>query len=556
MDRSRPADLLPMLQRLLFGLAVGWSAAAVPLFAADAIASIVDEEIDAAQGKFAASPPAADGEILRRIHLDLAGAIPTRDEAAAYLADASADKYDRLVDRLLAAPSYARRFRDAFHVMWMERRGDDPKWKAFLEKAFAENLPFDRLCAAVLDPNALPPEEAPAAGFFLSKRLENYGQNPVDYPGLTRDVARLFLGKDLQCAQCHDHLFVNAYLQEDFQGLHLVFQNLAKNPKPGPPILEKPILKRAEFSSVFEKIPRETGPRAPGRPELEMVSMAAADAAKAKPDPKAKPAAKGKAGEVPPSSGVLSRLTDELVSPDHPAFAANAVNRVWFLLMGRGLVHPLDLHHPDNPASHPELLRRLAIDFRANGCDVRRLVRGIVLSQAYRRSSLAPTSGDAPPKEKFLTAIEKRLSAEQWFAAALVASGESARLKLPEPPVDPKSAAGPLWEKTQKAFNNPAGEAEIDFAPSLPGALLMMNDPAFLKWLDPQPGNRTADVLAAASADEAADRLFLGILTRLPTADERAQVAATWALPAEQRIEAVVDLAWSLLASTEFAVNH
>lgn len=507
------------------------------------LATLIDQEIAATAAGVVPAGRAADGELLRRIRLDLTGTLPTLDEAAAYLDDSAPDKYARLVERLLASPEYAKRLRDAFHTMWLERRKDDPAWGAFLEKAFATDLPFDKLCRAILYPLDGDKETAGSELFFAA-RLENYGQNPVDHPALTRDVGRLFLGKDLQCAQCHNHLFVEDYRQADFQGLFTVIQGLSRNTKKGPPIVEKPVLGPLEFVSVFEPTKFRTLPRVPGRTEIELPPLKPGEEYRVPPDKKL-----GTPGELKFSA--WQRLADDIVAPDHEQFAANAVNRIWFLLLGRGLVHPLDLHHAGNPPSHPELMRRLAADFTMHGCDVRRLIRGIVLSETYCRAGRLP--GKRPPPEKFASALEKRLSSEQWFASAWTALGGEA----PAPGTEFRTLQPGLWAKVHKAFDAPAGEPETEFVPSLSGVLLVMNDPDLLARLEPQPGRTTFKAREAATVEAGLDVLYLAILTRRPTEVERREGVALLApLAGAERDAAWVDLAWALLGSAEFAVNH
>src|SRR5688500_12021581 len=188
------------LALLLLIAAAASGSAAEPLHAA------IDRHIAAGANGATLSPPADDAEFLRRVTLDLAGRIPTADEARAFLADRSPDRRAKRIDQLLAGPEYAARMSDLFHVWLMERQGDHPDWAAWLQSAFETNKPWDRMAREMLRAAAADPK-ARGASFFLAKRLENYGQNPVDYPGLTRDVGRLFLGKNLQCAECHDHLF-------------------------------------------------------------------------------------------------------------------------------------------------------------------------------------------------------------------------------------------------------------------------------------------------------------------------------------------------------------
>ena len=156
----------------------------------------IDRLILAKAGGKPVGAVADDAEFLRRVHLDLAGRIPSVEQTRAFLQDTSADKRARVIDQLLAGPDYARRMQEAFHVVLMERLGDHPEWTKYLHSSFEANKPWDQMVREIL--RASPKNDAAkGAAFFYAKRLENYGQNAVDYSGLTRDVGRLFLGMDL-----------------------------------------------------------------------------------------------------------------------------------------------------------------------------------------------------------------------------------------------------------------------------------------------------------------------------------------------------------------------
>src|SRR5207247_1645348 len=153
------------------------------------------------------APPASDAEFLRRVYLDLAGTIPTADEARAFLADTDPSKREKLIDRLLASPAYARRMAQHFDVVLMERRPDSkvPRaaWEEYLRTAFAENRPYDALAREILSADGVDAKTRPAAKFYLDRGFE---------PNLvTRDISRVFLGRNLQCAQCHDHPLIDAF---------------------------------------------------------------------------------------------------------------------------------------------------------------------------------------------------------------------------------------------------------------------------------------------------------------------------------------------------------
>ncbi|MDQ3622063.1 MAG: DUF1549 domain-containing protein, partial [Verrucomicrobiota bacterium] len=247
------------------------------VFAALSRAAALHDEVDALiaakAGQHPLSGPASDAEFLRRAWLDFDGGVPSAAEARAFLDDAAPDKRGRLLEKLISAPRYAERMAEAFHVMLMERRGDDGPWRAWLAEAFQANKPWDAMVREMLAPNFLD-EKQGAAGYFMTRRLEKVGQQDTDYPGLTRDVGRLFMGVDLQCCQCHNHLTVKDYKQQDFNGLFVVFQNLklqnADEKRKTKWLSEGALTAKAEFVSVLTEKKGATGPRVPFGEEVEV----------------------------------------------------------------------------------------------------------------------------------------------------------------------------------------------------------------------------------------------------------------------------------------------
>ena len=532
--------------------------------------SRIDALIDAKlEGKPAASI-ADDAEFLRRAFLDLVGRIPSATEAREFLNDSAANKREKLIDRLLASREFPRRMTEFVNVMLMERRGEHPEWLAYLRASFEQNKPWDVMAREMISPDPKN-EQTRAAAFFLSKRLENYGQNPVDYPILTRDVGRLLLGIDLQCAQCHDHLFIKDYKQADFQGMYVVFLNASlRNEAKFPAVTEKLLTKKIEFQSVFNTDKQAVGPRVPGREEIAIPTFAKGEEFAEPPDPKAKTPGR-------PKFSPLEHLANQITATDNPAFARNIANRVWFQLLGRGLVHPLDLHHSENPASHPELLDLLARELVEHKFDLKWLLRELALTRTYQRSSALPVDVADPLPDRYVVALEKPLSAEQLFWSVLNATGQidsAPTVQSPTVPTvtesqpdikdsdkaaKPQSAEArfePIRQKFLKAFANPPMEPEGEFAPSLRAALFLMNDADLLKLLDPQPGNLFARLQTLDTPERIADELYLSVLARRPNADEIADVTVQLQRAGDKREVALKHLAWALLASTEFCVNH
>jgi hypothetical protein len=242
-------------------------------------------------------------------------------------------------------------------------------------------------------------------------------------------------------------------------------------------------------------------------------------------------------------------------------------------MMGRGLVHPLDQHHSANPPSHPALLGLLTQEMVSHQFDIRWLLGELAASQTYQRSSIPPAGAESTP-QSYLAGNEKRLSAEQLMASTLQATGPWLKDAAAEPQEKQEEAApaapaadgdkkakpvqspeSQLQTAFLKAFGNPPQEPEVDFNPSLKSALFLLNNPLILKLLTPKSGNlmdRAAGLVDSAVADE----LYRSILTRDPTDEERTATADYLAKHKDRRPAALADLAWSLLASTEFAVNH
>ena len=157
----------------------------------------------------------SDVEFLRRVSLDLNGMPPTADEARSFLADASDKKRELLVDRLLVSSHYARHMASTLDLMLMERRANThvsaDEWQAWLMKSARENKPWNVLAREILTADGDDPNQRPAARFVLDRGAE---------PNvLTHDISRIFFGRDMQCAQCHDHPIVADYLQSDYHGL-------------------------------------------------------------------------------------------------------------------------------------------------------------------------------------------------------------------------------------------------------------------------------------------------------------------------------------------------
>ncbi|NBV45569.1 MAG: DUF1549 domain-containing protein [Planctomycetia bacterium] len=403
--------------------------------------------IDAIVEREAVGPvaePCNDAAFLRRVHLDLVGTIPAAERVRAFLADTAALKRVELVDELLASPGHARQMALVLDAMLLERKGagaEAAAWRGYLATAVADDRPFDQVCAELIGTDGATPATRPAVTFQLVRE--------VDPLRLTRSVGRLFLGRDLECCQCHDHPDNADLRQADYHGLRAFFQRSSLfNPAADQPALVGETADgEVEYTSVFTKeSAKGVRPRLPAG--LALVGEPLPEPG----DDYVSAPAKGVRG-VPAHSRreALSRMLVE--SAEFPRVLAN---RVWAMLFGRGLVHPLDGHDPDNPPVHPDLLELLAAHLRDGGYRLRGLVRGIVLSRTYQRSS-APLPLDDAARAALPSFID-RLAAEQTAAEgalpALAAARDAAATRaqaLFAADAAARDAVAPLLEPRAKA---------------------------------------------------------------------------------------------------------
>ena len=506
----------------------------------------IDALIDAKITGKVVSKQADDYEFVRRVYLDFAGRIPTLAEIDSFVANKALDKRKLLIAQLISSPAYSKQMANTFHIHFMERLGDNAEWIKYLEESFKKNKGWNVMAKEILR-GINSKEDLKGANFFFSKRLENYGQNPVDYSALTRDVGRLFLGKDFRCAECHDHLFIEEYKQEDFKGLFAFFQNTYLVDAKAGIVGEKLTAKKMEFMSVFKKEKKEIAPKIPGMAEVAIPEFKKGEEFLVPADPKKKILGV-------PKFSPLEKLSEQLPSPENVDFSKNIVNRMWFIMMGRGLVHPLDLHHAGNPPSHPELLALLAKEFSAHQFDFKWLLTELANTKVYQRSSKVDMGKTPEAPALFATAIEKRLSAEQLLASILVATGRYGKLERkggnePEMP-------DALKVKFAKAFANAARDPEDEIAFSLKAALFLLNDEAVLGLLKPEADSTVAGLMEMKPDNVMIEKAYLAILSRKPEPQETKDALDFLSKPVSAGEVGVVNLVWALLASSEFNLNH
>ena len=273
------------------------------------------------------------------------------------------------------------------------------------------------------------------------------------------------------------------------------------------------------------------------------------------------------------------KLAEQLPRAETQGFSRNIANRLWALLLGKGLVHPLDLHHASNPPSHPELLAALQHWLFEHNYDIKGFLRKVAFSHTYQRSSVAPAdAGTELPAGSFAVAPLRGLSPEQLRWSLLQATGRTelhyARLEAqaskaepmpttaPEPAWKVKAARNEALERQTgsliAAFAGLPGQPEADFQPVVDQALYLRNSTKLLPLLQADPGTLLARLNSLTDAAPVAEGLYLSVLSRKPTADEAAEVGRLLeaAKTPADRGEALQALLWGLLLSAEFRLNH
>lgn len=469
------------------------------------------------------APAADDPTWCRRVHLDLIGRIPTGGELEAFLRSPDPAKREALVDRLLVTGEHGVRLREVWDVLLMGRakrdrqedRRRDNGWWAFLETAFRTNRPWNEVVRDLLTARPTTPESRGASWFLYERRGE--------HQAIAQAVAPVIYGARLDCAQCHDHPLAREIKQAHYWGLVTAF-NRSRNVEGGSEVAESAVGGFVNFTNLKHESQPAVVTLLTGRTLGE--SWPAGDHKEEDHDDLYVDAqAKVRVPRYSRREAFASAATR-----DNPLLARAFVNRMWSVLLGRGIVHPADEMNARNVPSHPELLDWLSRDFEDHGYDARRLIRGLVLSRPY---ALKP--GGAPP-EAFAGALERPLSPEQIARSWRVAAGLA-----PEDAALRRAAAAALPDPLSGPYNATFQQAQfLAYSPALD---------AVLKESGTGVGVRIAGL------PEASDRVretFAAAYGRLPDDEELARASGFLEAHGGTPAEGLRDLQWALLTSAEF----
>ncbi|MBY0588770.1 DUF1549 and DUF1553 domain-containing protein [bacterium] len=497
------------------------------LFVAEPRRNVIDELVLAklAELKLPPSPSSTDAEFLRRVWLDMTGSLPPADEVRSFLADSSAQKRDAVIDRLLMSPAFidywTYKISDILLVN-SERLREPAMWaySNWVRDNVAAGRPWDQLVRDLLT----------AEGNTLDQGATNFFVLHQDTRELSETISVAFMGLSINCARCHNHP-LERWTNDEYFGM----------------------------ANLLARV-RIKGGSAPGQ----FTVYAAREGDLVQPlrgKPQTPRPLDGKPLSIDSPADRRVALADWVTSPENPYFAKAISNRIWANFMGVGLVEAIDDLRLTNPPSHPQLLEELARHLIAKKFDLRELMKLIVQSNTYQRSS-TPLPGNIGDKRFYSRYYPRRLMAEVTIDAISQATGVATTfpnypagwraIQLPDSKV-----ASSFLDKFGRPKRDATCECERTSTPSMVQALHLANGDSLNEKLK-QSGNRVEKMVSSdRPIEERIEEIYLWSASRLPTPEEKSAIVHEWSqtAPVEQRA-LIEDLFWSILTSKEFLFNH
>lgn len=488
--------------------------------------NLVDEAVIAKLNRMRIAPsdPCTDEEFVRRAFLDTIGVMPTPEEAQAFLHDPSPTRRETLIDDLLERPEFndfwALKFADVLrsNSRLIKSKGAYA-YHRWIRSQLEQNVPIDQFVRDLLT----------ADGSTFDNPASNYYRISRTPEEAVETTAQLFLGVRIQCAKCHNHPF-ERWTQDDYYGFAAFFARVKQKPGMKP---DEEVIFAADGGDVHQ--PR-TGqvmpPKALGGPVYV---------------------------EAQTSADRQLRLAEWLTAEENDFFARSMTNRIWYHLMGKGIVDPVDDFRDSNPASNDELLDGLAADFAASGFDLRHLVRTVLNSRTY---ALSARSNELNTDDEiyFSHAVTKLLPAEVLLdAISNVADVPTAFSNMPANSKAISIPDGQMDHPFLKTFGRPARElaceCERESDSNLSQALQLIGGATVHDKLRSDGGRMHLLADSEKPAAEIIDELYAVALSRPPTDIEK-EAAVAHIDSAEDRRQAVEDLGWVLINSKEFLFRH
>jgi hypothetical protein len=481
-----------------------------------------------------------DATFLRRVTLDIAGRLPKESETAAFMASTAADKRDQVIDALLRSPDYADYFAGKWTPLLKNRRDDASDitsnfaFHAWIRDSLLANVPYDQVVRELLAATGTVIGNPPVAWY---KRVKEPKQQ-------LEDVAQLFLGVRMQCAQCHHHPF-ERWSQDDYYSFAAFFSQVGR----------KPTGTRGE-DLIFHK-------------------RGIATAKNVKTGEALVPAAFGDdVGDISPDADPRLRLADWMSSPKNPFFAKALVNRYWKHFFTRGLIEPEDDIRDTNPPTNPELLAALEEHFISSGFDLKSLIREMTRSTAYQLSS-KPNNYNLVDRQNYSRYYPRRMQAEVLLDSIDFLTGAKTTFANLPPgtravalPDNSYNRASPLLQVFGRPNSLSVCECERVQSSSLAQSLHLINSSEIKSKLAVGGGRAVRLATSKDVSDEdKITELYVAAFSREPRPDELATAIAYLNEPLTDAAGKPIakstaargnfqDLIWALMNSKEFLFNH
>ena len=456
------------------------------------------------------------------MYLDIVGLLPTTEEYTRFMSNPEANKRDLLVDELLERPEFV----EMWVMKWAEllqiRTTNDVKRKGalmyydWLKERVGNNMPVDQMVRELLS----------ASGGSFTNPATNYYDGERNTLKIAENVAQVFMGMRIQCAQCHNHPF-DRWTLDDYYSFAAFFAQIGNKQAEDP--REHIVFDRASGDVKHPVTGQVMAPKFLG-------------------------------GPTPDIAGRDRRvvLADWLASPENPYFATNLANIVWAHFFGRGIIQEVDDVRVTNPPVNPELLGELGKRFTESHYDFKKLVHDICTSRTYQLSSQINES-NAGDERNFSHSLVRRLRAEVLLD--VITQVTDTKNKFPALPLGARAVEVPDGNTTTyflttfgRATRETVCSCAVKMEPNLSQALHLLNGDTVTnriregKLID----RRFAD---KKSTEDIIDELYVRTLTRRPTADESSALSAALNESADKKKQ-VEDVFWALLNSREFSFNH
>lgn len=481
----------------------------------------------------------SDEVFLRRVSLDVAGRLPTPEETEQFLASTDPNKRHQWIEKLLSSPGYADFFANKWTSLLKNRRDEASDitsnfaFHAWIRDSLLANVPYDQLVRELLAATGTVVSNPPVAWY---KRVKEPKEQ-------LEDVAQLFLGVRLQCAQCHHHPF-ERWSQDDYYSLAAFFTQIGRKP---------------------------TGVRGE---DLIFHERGVAVATNVKTGAKLRPQALGDSvGDIPAEFDPRLRLADWMAEPNNPFFAKAVVNRYWKHFFKRGLIEPEDDIRDTNPPTNPELLAALEKHFIEHGYDLKDLVRTIVQSKAYQLSS-EPNEHNLIDRQNYSRYYPRRLQAEVLLDAINDLAGTTTSFANLPPGTRAVGLPDNSYNKASaflRIFGRPNSasvcECERVQSSSLAQSLHLINSSEIRSKLSAGSGRAARLAGSDRSPEDWIDELYRVAFSRSPTPSETATaveyiqeaVLNSEGQPisdAAAKQQNLQDVIWALMNTKEFLFNH